>query len=121
MPLKTNVGISRKIADNNYGSPGASVNLEVDLESSLIQEPERFQDRIRQVFRLAQQAIDDELNRQQGNSATNGHAAPPSCNGHVADNGNGYHANGTGQAATNGNGRNGHAATSATEKQISYA
>ena len=27
MPLKTNVGISRKIADNNYGSHGASVNL----------------------------------------------------------------------------------------------
>ena len=67
MPLKTNVGVSRKVADNNYGSRGASVNLEVELDSTLINDPERFHDRIRQVFRLAQQAIDEELTRQQGN------------------------------------------------------
>ncbi|MGA2617370.1 MAG: hypothetical protein ABSF26_07155 [Thermoguttaceae bacterium] len=93
MPLKTNVGVSRKIADNNYGSRGASVNLEVELDSSLIQDPERFQDRIRQVFRLAQQSIDEELTRQQqtGNVATNGHASA---------NGNGTHGgNGNGHAA----------------------
>ncbi len=70
MPIKTNVGVSRKIADNNYGSRGASVNLEVELDSSLIQEPERLQERIRQVFRLALQSVDEELARQ--NSA-NGH------------------------------------------------
>ena len=29
MPLRTNVGVSRKVSDNNYGSRGASVNLEV--------------------------------------------------------------------------------------------
>ena len=67
MPLKTNIGVSRKVADNNYGSRGASVNLEVELDSTLINDPERFHERIRQVFRLAQQAIDEELNRQQGN------------------------------------------------------
>jgi len=92
MPLKTNVGVSRKVADNNYGSRGASVNLEVELDSSLIQEPERFHDRIRQVFRLAQQAIDEELNRQQGggtaSQTTNGHAAHDG-NGHATPNGNG--------------------------------
>ena len=65
MPLKTNVGVSRKVADQNYGSRGASVNLEVELDSTLINDPERFHDRIRQVFRLAQQAIDEELARQQ--------------------------------------------------------
>ena len=76
MPLKTNVGVSRKVADNNYGSRGASVNLEVELDSTLIQEPELLQQRIRQVFRLAQQAIDEELTRQQdsstGSQATKG-------------------------------------------------
>ena len=65
MPLKTNIGVSRKVADNKYGSRGANVNLEVELDSTLINEPERFHDRIRQVFRLAQQAIDEELTRQQ--------------------------------------------------------
>ena len=118
MPLKTNVGVSRKIADNNYGSRGASVNLEVELDSSLIQEPERFHDRIRQVFRLAQQAIDDELNRQQGNGtashqtngATNGHASQPSHNG-----------NNNGHAMSNGNGKarsNGRKATTSQVRAI---
>ena len=71
MPLKTNIGVSRKIDDNSYGSRGASVNLEVELDSTLINEPERFHDRIRQVFRLAQQAIDEELSRQQPVGTTN--------------------------------------------------
>jgi post-segregation antitoxin (ccd killing protein) len=93
MPLKTNVGVSRKVADNNYGSRGASVNLEVELDSTLIDDPERFHDRIRQVFRLAQQAIDEELTRQQqaGNVETNGHASANG-NGHHNGDGNGHSA-----------------------------
>lgn len=123
MPLKTNIGVSRKVADNNYGSRGASVNLEVELDSTLINDPERFHERIRQVFRLAQQAIDDELNRQQGNAtanrqtngAGNGQTAPL----HNGGNGNGYATNGNGQHAnTNGNG-NGKSV--ASEKQMTYA
>ena len=104
MPLKTNVGVSRKIADQNYGSRGASVNLEVELDSALIQEPQRFLDRIRQVFRLAQQAIDEELNRQQaGAPATaNGRAAAHNGNGHAATNGNGHQTNGYGKPRSNG-------------------
>ncbi len=125
MPIKTNVGISRKIADNNYGSRGASVNLEVELDSSLIQEPERFHDRIRQVFRLAQQAVDEELTRQQGdgtashatNSAGNGQAAQASHNG---GNGNGNQTNGNG---ANGNGSNGNRNGNGhhiSEKQLTF-
>ncbi len=71
MPLRTNVGVSRKVSVNSYGSRGASVNLEVELDSSLINDPERFLGRIRQVFRLAQQTIDEELTRQQGNGTAN--------------------------------------------------
>jgi hypothetical protein len=88
MPLKTNIGVNRKVADNNYGSRGASVNFEVELDSALIQEPERLQDRIRQVFRLAQQAVDEELNRQ-----TTGSDRPATANG------NGHNGNGNGHAA----------------------
>jgi len=105
MPLKTNVGVSRKVADNNYGSRGASVNLEVELDSTLINEPERFHEPIRQVFRLAQQSIDEELERQHGpashaTNGSNGHAAPPAHNG-----GNGQHANANGRAAANASGK----------------
>jgi len=117
MPLKANIGVTRKVADNNYGSRGASVNLEVELDSTLINEPDRFHERVRQVFRLAQQAIDDELNRQQGNGTAN--PQTNGANGHAtqaSQNGNG---NGNGQS-TNGNGRNGQAAI-ASEKQLSYA
>ena len=52
------------------------MNLEVELDSTLINDPERFHDRIRQVFRLAQQAIDDELNWQQGNGTPMATAGP---------------------------------------------
>jgi hypothetical protein len=101
MPLKTNVGISRKVADNNYGSRGASVNLEVELDSSLVQEPERLQDRIRQVFRLAQQSVEEELARQQnaeppGNGTSNGQSRtevptqPESAASNRPQNGNGH-------------------------------
>jgi hypothetical protein len=97
MPLRTNIGVSRKVADNNYGSRGASVNLEVELDSSLIQEPERLQERIRQVFRLAQVSVDEELARQTtGNEGSNGHT--PAANGN--GNGNGrQNGNGTGHTA----------------------
>ena len=105
MALKANVGVSRKVADNNYGSRGASVNVEVELESALVNEPERFFDRIRQVFRLAQQSIDEELTRQQAgvaNHATNGAGngrgtqaiERTAGNGHTG-NGNGQHSNGS--------------------------
>jgi hypothetical protein len=123
MPLKTNVGVSRKIADQNYGSRGASVNLEVELDSSLIHEPERFHDRIRQVFRLAQQAIDEELNRQHGTASqqtsgtTNGLATQAPHNGGNGNASNGNVPNGNDQH-TNGNGRT---ATTASEKQLNYA
>jgi len=70
MPLKTNIGVSRKVADNNYGSCAASMNLEVELESSLIQEPERLQEQVRQLFRMAWHAVDEELARQQPNNPT---------------------------------------------------
>ncbi len=119
MPLKTNVGVSRKVADNNYGSRGANVNLEVELDSTLINDPERFHDRIRQVFRLAQQAVDEELGRQQA-SGTADHATNGSTNGQAGQ----ASQNGTNGNATNGNGQhangNGRTATLISEKQLGY-
>lgn len=126
MPLKTNVGISRKVSDNSYGSRGASVNLEVELDSGLIQQPERFLDRIRQVFRLAQQAVDEELAHyrqsngtasQATNASTNGHASQPSHNGSDGNSAGNGHANGN---SSNGNGHRNGNSHRISEKQLTF-
>lgn len=59
--LKVNVGLSRKVGEPNYGSRGASVNLELEVESGLASEPDSLRDRVRQLFRMARSAVDEEL------------------------------------------------------------
>jgi hypothetical protein len=76
--LKLNVGLTKKVGEPNYGSRGASVNLELELDSGLVGDPERLKDRIRQLFILAKASVDEELS---GNTT-------PASNGHTA-NGNG--------------------------------
>ena len=61
MPMKLNVGLSRKVGEPNYGSRGATVNLELEVDSTLAAEPDRLQDRIRELFGLAKMSIDEEL------------------------------------------------------------
>ena len=76
--LKINVGLSRKVGESNYGSRGATVNLEIELDSSLATQPDQLHDRIRQLFRLAKSSIDEELNGQgsdNGSGDQNGHSA----------------------------------------------
>jgi len=68
MPLKLNVGASRKVTDNNYGSRGASVNLELELDASLVAEPQKLQERIRDLFDLVRTSLAEELN---GHGAVN--------------------------------------------------
>ena len=41
MPMTLNVGLSRKVGEPNYGSRGASVNLELELDNSLVEQPEQ--------------------------------------------------------------------------------
>jgi hypothetical protein len=95
MPLKLNVGLSRKIGEANYGSRGASVNVEMELDPGLVAEPVRLHERIRQLFGLARTSIAEELNGRNGTQPTSG-------NGHVANDqhsGN-CHANGNGVSPT---------------------
>ncbi len=61
MPVKLNVGLSRKVGEPNYGSRGATVNLELEIDSTLVAEPDRLQERIRELFGLAKASIDEEL------------------------------------------------------------
>jgi hypothetical protein len=90
--LKLNVGLSKKIGLPDYGSRGASVNLELELDSSLVGEPDRLKERIRCLFGLAKASVDEELASGTSSPPTNGHEQPPS-------NGNGRRRDGT-RAAT---------------------
>ena len=65
MPAKLNVGASRKIVDSQFGSRGASVYLEVELDHNIVLEPAKLQERIRQLFGLVQQSLTEELHRDQ--------------------------------------------------------
>ena len=62
MPLKLNLGLSRKVGETNYGSRGASVNIEMELESALVGEPVKLLERIRQIFDTVRSSLADELN-----------------------------------------------------------
>src|SRR6516225_472 len=62
MPIKLNCGLSRKVADQNYGSRGASINVEVEVESSLAGNPTALKDRIKRIFGLVRDSLSEELN-----------------------------------------------------------
>lgn len=114
MPLKLNVGISKKIGLPDYGSVGASCNVELEFDASLLgEDSSAFHDRVRRVYATCAQAVNDELASQcegvptvSRNSADARPAAQPA-NG----NGNNQHGNGH---APRGNG------SRASKKQMDY-
>lgn len=98
MPVKVNIGLSKKIGLPDYGSLGASANLELELDSGAVGDPDRFRQQIRHLFGLAKASVEEELNRQQpvqlsgtGNRDASGYGRKPDTNG-----------TGNGHAATNG-------------------
>jgi len=105
--LKLNIGFNRKVGEVNYGSRGASVNLEIEVESGVVREPEKLQAKLDYLFNLAKASVDAQLNGtsqppQPQPAANNGSSNNGSHNG---ANGNGTHANANAnQASGNGNG-----------------
>ena len=74
--LKMNIGLSKKLGEENFGSRGASVNLELELDSNLANEPNKLQEKIRQLFSLVRTSLTEELN-----GASNGRGHPLPTNG----------------------------------------
>jgi hypothetical protein len=130
MPLKVNVGLSKKIGLPQYGSLGASCHVEVELDSTLLfADLDGFQEKVKRAYVACHQAVSDEIQRQQVAGSLNGVSTAVNSNGHhdhgdrVA--GNGHGKPGNGNPARNGardrsdsGSRGSHRATS---KQLSYA
>ncbi len=113
MPMKLNVGVCRKIGQPDYGSLGATCNVEVELSSSLIfDDPDAFRRTVHQVYAACERAVDEQLGaQQQPSSATGDHGQaepPPQRN------------NGTDAGHHNGNGHNGNGGRGASDKQLTY-
>jgi hypothetical protein len=107
MSVKLNIGLSRKVGEANYGSRGASINLEVELDNGVLSNPVQLRERVHDLYVLARQSVDEELHRPidaggsehphtngNGRALTNGHAT----NGHAGHTGHGNgHSNGHGR------------------------
>jgi len=109
MPLKLNVGLSRKIGEDNYGSRGASVNVELELDSGLAGDSGKLQERIRQLFGLVRASLTEELT---GNGHSHAQGSTKSTNG--APPATPSTSNGSGQTPA----RSAGAARAATQSQV---
>ena len=94
MSLTLNVGVSKKIGLPEYCSVGATCNLEIELDSGLLDNLSGFHERVRDAYVACHQAVDDELARLQGQAVTPVAVTPASANGHGHRNGSMPHANG---------------------------
>ena len=70
--IKLNAGISRKVGEPNYGSKGASVNVELELESAVVNDTDALHEKIRKLFALAKRSVDEELGMSSSQPTTNG-------------------------------------------------
>jgi hypothetical protein len=109
--LKLNIGLSRKVGEANYGSRGASVNLEIELESEMAGDADTLRDRVRQLFCMARASVDEELNGNGHSSNSNGG------NGHHTQQSRPANGNGHGSHQTQ-NGRNGRVATASQVRAL---
>ena len=69
--LKLNVGTNRKIGQPDFGSAGASCNLELELDTGLFQDLEGLQQVVRRAYAACNQAVQDELTRIAGDTCKN--------------------------------------------------
>ena len=79
--LKLNIGYNRKDSAD-FCSRGASVNLEIEVESGLVRDPDKLQGKIDYLFELAKTSVDAKLAANElASNAQNGNGANGNSNG----------------------------------------
>ena len=112
--IKVNVGLSRKLS-KDYNSTGFSLNIEGEITAPL-DNPEMVVERIREFYDLAEEALDQQIERHQGDDAI---ANRDTNNRFTGRNGASSHTHRP-QPATNGNGSRNTQDEPATSKQINF-
>ena len=69
--LKLNVGTNRKIGQPDFGSAGASCNLERELDTGWFQDLDGLQQVVKRAYAACNQAVQDELARIGGDTDRN--------------------------------------------------
>lgn len=107
MPLRLNIGLSKKVGLPDFGSLGASANLELELDSGAVSDPDRLRQQVRYLFGLAKASVEEELSQQQATLPQippNGRSPAASNNGseqsHPPANGHRHTGRTNGRAAT---------------------
>lgn len=105
MAVQLSIGLQKKIGLPNYGSLAASCYVEFEVDRGLIEtDTIGFQEKVRGTFAVCQQAVTEQLARQQANESH-------SCNGHGNANGRRH------EQRSNGSGNGHHSGRSATASQ----
>ncbi|WP_254511385.1 hypothetical protein [Anatilimnocola floriformis] len=114
--LRVNVGLSRKVS-KDYNSTGFSINLDGEITST-VSDPEAVIEEVKQLYDLAEEALDREIERHRSDSAiaSRDEGTPPS-NTTRQTNDNGHPPE---RSAANGHQANGHNGEVATNKQVQY-
>ena len=120
--LRVNVGLSRKLS-KDYNSTGYSINLEGEVTAP-VSDPEGVVEQVKEMFDLAEEALNVQVERSQSIDAIASHDTQPQGQRRSAGdgNGNGHQAprQEQRQEAPGSQGGNGREQEPATNKQIQY-
>jgi hypothetical protein len=118
--LRVNVGLSRKLS-KDFNSTGYSINLDGEVTAP-VSDPEAVVEQVKELFDLAEEALNVQVDRSQSIDAIASHDAQPQGQRQQAGNGNGHEGpkQERRQEAPRSQGGNGHGQEAATNKQIQF-